>query len=70
MEVIQLVLAVCQIVLGIKMLIVGIKVSRKERGKWMTKNKKEPHYISGIQIYNAIAGTAAFIISIIALLRR
>jgi len=35
----------------------------------MSKNKKEPHYISGIQIYNAVAGTAAFIISIIALLR-
>ena len=34
----------------------------------MECNKKELQKISGIQIYNAIAGTAAFIISIIALL--
>lgn len=34
----------------------------------MDKNKKEPHYISGIQIYNAVAGTVAFIISIVSIL--
>lgn len=34
----------------------------------MTKNKKQPQKISGIQIYTAVVGTVAFIVSIVSIL--
>lgn len=34
----------------------------------MKRSKKEPQKISGIQIYTAVVGTVAFIVSIVSIL--